>query len=117
MNRSLDDPGFLACAREALAADFDAPTWDNAPEWRRRAAAAVAEAALDTNNPDFARSAWTHEMCAMGWRWDREVDEARKTHPGIVFGELTRGGTRHWLSVVRRVRLVGIHHGLRMLGP
>lgn len=117
MNRSLADPGFLACVQEALAADFDSMPWDDAPEWRRRAAAAVAESALDTNNPDFARCAWTTEMCSMGWRWDREVDEVRKTHPGIVFGELTRGGTVHWLRVVSRVREVGRKLDVRMLGP
>ena len=117
MTRSLDDPGFLACAQEALAADFDAVPWDAAPEWRRRAAAAVAESALDTNNPDFARMAWFTEMVATGWRWDRVLDEVAKTHPGIVVGELTRGGTRHWLEVVRRVRRVGVDRGVRMLGP
>lgn len=111
------DTAFTACAREALAADFDAVLWDSAPEWRRRVAYAVAEAALDTNNPDYARMAWTTEMVALGWRWDRELDEAKKTHPGIVMGELTRGGTRHWLGVVKRVRDVARPLGVRMIGP
>jgi hypothetical protein len=115
--RPLDDPGFAACAREALAADFDPVPWDEASEWRRRVSAVVAESALDTNNPDHMRCAWTTEMCAMGWKWDREFSEAAKTHPGIVFGELTRGGTKHWCEVARRVRDVGRRLGVRMLGP
>lgn len=55
-------------------------------------------------------------MCTMGWRWEQTFDEAKKTHPGIVFGELTKGGTNHWLNVIKAVREVGKARGIRMLG-
>lgn len=106
-----------ACARAALDADFDSIPWDDAPFWRRHAAAAVAKAALDTNNPDFTRSAWFLAMTQMGWRWDKFLDETQKTHPGIVAGELTRSGSKHWENVVKQVRDVGRGLGVRMLGP
>ena len=109
--------GLEACSRAALAAYFDPVPWEEAPTWRRKAALAVALAALNTNNPDQARAAWTTEMCSQGWRWSQELDEAQKTHPGIVFGELTRGGTKHWCGVVEAVRRVGRERGVRMLGP
>ena len=111
------DEGFTACAQAALANDFDAVPWNDAPEWRRMAAIAVAEAALDTNNPDAVRSAWVLSMTVQGWRWDREFNEALKTHPGVVFGELTKGGTAHWKRVSEAVRAVAREHGVRMLGP
>lgn len=108
--------GLEACSRAALAADFDPVPWEEAPTWRRKAALAVALAALNTNNPDHTRAAWTHEMCEMGWRWSQELNEQQKTHPGIVFGELTKGGTKHWLGVIKTVREVGKARGVRMLG-
>lgn len=111
------DEYFTACAKAALAHDFDPVTWEAAPVWRREAAYAVADAALNTNNPDFARSAWFLAMTLMGWRWDRTFDEQKKTHPGIVEGELTRGGSKHWEIVVREVRAVGRRLGVRMTGP
>lgn len=114
--RPLDD-AFTACAKAALANDFDPVSWDDARDWRRATAYAVAEAALDSNNPDYARSAWTLTMTQLGWRWDREFNETLKTHPGIVFGELTRGGTTHWLHVIKAIRDVGRRLGVRMLGP
>lgn len=106
-----------ACARAALAADFDPVPWEDAPVWRRLAAAAVSKACLDTGNPDFARSAWFLQMTTMGWRWDRHFNEAQKTHPGIVAGELTRSGSKHWENVVKQVRDIGRARGVRMLGP
>lgn len=108
--------GLEACVRAALAADFDPVPWDEAPEWRRKAALAVALAALNTNNPDHTRAAWVTEMVNQGWRWSQEFNEQQKTTPGIVFGELTRGGTNHWLGVIKNVREVGRAHGVRMLG-
>lgn len=100
----LSDHALEQAARAALAADFDPVPWDDAPEWRRRAARAVAKAAMDTGSPDHTRSAWYLEMTLMGWRWSKTLDEVAKTHPGIVEGELTRGGTRHWENVVKAVR-------------
>lgn len=105
-----------ACARAALAADFDPVPWDEAPTWRKLAAAAVAEAALATNHPDHTRAAWTLEMTKLGWRWSQAFDEAQKTHPGIVYGELTRGGTVHWCNVIKAVRAVGKQYGMWMVG-
>lgn len=105
-----------ACAKAALAADFDPVPWDEAPRWRQFTSIAVAKAALETGNPDFVRSAWTLEMTKLGWRWEQTFDEARKTHPGIVFGELTSPGTRHWMGVIKAVREVGKARGMRMLG-
>ena len=106
-----------ACAHAALAADFDPVPWDEAPEWRRQAARAVARSALSAANPDQARMAWFTEMAQQGWRWDRVLDEKTKSHPGMVVVELTRGGTRHWNDVVDRVREVGRRVGARMTGP
>lgn len=114
--QSYGEEAFEECAKAALAADFDPVSWDEAPEWRKRAARAVASAALSTNNPDQTRAAWVTEMVAQGWRWSQEHDEAKKTSPGIVFGELTGGGTRHWLNVIKAVREVGQRLGVRMLG-
>jgi hypothetical protein len=114
--RAITD-GFTTCAKAALAADFDPVPWDEAPEWRRRAAYAAAEGALDTNNPSFARSAWVLEMTIQGWRWSQTFDESLKTHPGIVFGELTRGGFKHWQNVVDRVREVAKTHAVPMIDP
>lgn len=111
------DEYFTACAKAALAADFDPVPWEEAPDWRRVAAYAVADACLNTGSPDFARSAWFLAMTMQGWRWDRTLDEAQKTHPGIVEGELTRGGSKHWENVVKQVREVGRDLGVRMLGP
>ena len=111
MNDALEE-----CAKAALAADFDPVPWDQAPEWRKRVACAVAKAALDTASPDWARQSWLNEMVAMGWRWDKVLDEQRKTHPGIVVGELTRGGTAHWVNVVRVVREKARVLGARMTG-
>lgn len=108
--------GLEACARAALAADFEPVPWADAPPWRRKAALAVALAALNTNNPDHARAAWVTEMVDQGWRWSQEFNEQQKTSPGIVYGELTKGGTNHWLSVVKAVREVGQTHRVRMLG-
>ena len=105
-----------ACTRAALAADFDPVPWEDAPVWRRHAALAVALAALNTNNPDHTRAAWVTEMCNQGWRWSQEFNEQQKTSPGIVFGELTRSGTNHWLAVIKAVREVGKARGVRMLG-
>lgn len=105
------------CARAALSADFDPVPWEEAPEWRRQAAFAVARSALESTSPDKAREAWFVEMSSQGWRWDRDLDEAKKTHPGMVVGELTRGGTVHWKNVVDRVREVGRQYGARMTGP
>ena len=116
MNRPITDE-FTECAKAALAADFDPVPWDEAPMWRQLAAAAVADAALNTNSPDFTRSAWVLEMTTMGWRWSQEFNEQQKTHPGIVFGELTRGGVKHWLNVVKQVREIGKKLGVRMLDP
>lgn len=107
--------GLEACSRTALATDFDPVPWEEAPTWRRKAALAVALAALNTNNPDQTRAAWVTEMVAQGWRWSQEYDEAKKTSPGIVYGELTGGGTKHWLNVIKAVREVGKAHGVRML--
>lgn len=109
------DDALEACARAALTADFDPVPWDEAPAWLCQVMTAVARAALDMNSPDHARSAWFLEMTKMGWRWDREFNEQRKTHPGIRDGDLTAGGTKHWCEVVRRVREVGREHGVRML--
>jgi len=106
-----------ACAREALAADFDPVPWVSAPKWRQRVAYAVAVSALTTTSPDQARMAWFNEMSRQGWRWDRVLDESKKTHPGMVDGELTRGGSRHWENVVARVREIGLRVGARMTGP
>jgi hypothetical protein len=111
------DEYFTACAKAALENDFDPVPWADAPDWRRVAAYAVADAALNTNNPDFTRSAWFLAMTMQGWRWDRVFDEQKKTHPGIVEGELTRGGSKHWENVVAAVRAVGRGLGVRMLGP
>lgn len=105
------------CAREALAVDFDPVPWEAAPEWRRQAALAVARSCLDSTSPDKAREAWFVEMSMQGWRWGRVLDEKTKTHPGMVVGELTRGGTRHWQNVVDRVRAVARQVGARMTGP
>jgi hypothetical protein len=116
MNRPIDD-AFTECAKAALAADFDPVPWDEAPRWRQLAAYAVADAALNTNNPDHTRAAWVTEMVAQGWRWSQEYDETKKTSSGIVFGELTGGGTKHWINVVRCVREVGKRLGVRMLEP
>jgi len=113
--RALTDE-FTACAKAALAHDFDPVPWDEAPRWRQFAAYATAEAALDSDNPELVRSAWLLEMTKMGWRWDRVIDENAKTHPGIVFGELTRGGARHWEAVIRAVRDEGRRLGVRMTG-
>jgi hypothetical protein len=106
-----------ACARTALSSDFDPVPWDVAPVWRRNAACAVADAALNTNNPDQTRAAWLTAMTVQGWRWDSVFDEQKKTHPGITVGELTRGGSLHWENVVKNVRDVGRARGMRMLGP
>lgn len=106
-----------ACARAALAADFDPVPWDEAPEWRRQAARAVARSALGTPSPDQARMAWFTEMSAQGWRWDRVLDERSKTHPGMVAGELTAGGSKHWHNVVVKVRDTARRVGARMTGP
>jgi hypothetical protein len=111
------DEAFTECAKAALAADFDPVPWETAPRWRQLAAYAVADAALNTANPDFTRSAWFLEMTTQGWRWDHVFDEAKKTHPGIVTGELTRGGVKHWQNVIDRVREVGQRLGVRMLDP
>lgn len=111
------DDSFTACAKAALANDFDPVPWDAAPYWRQQAAYAVAESALDTNSPDFTRSAWFLAMTTMGWRWDHMLDEEKKTHPGIREGELTRSGSKHWENVVKQVRDVGRTLGVRMLGP
>jgi hypothetical protein len=112
-----DDDQLEACARAALATDFDAVAWDEAPEWRRQAARAVARAALGSPSPDQARMAWFTEMSLQGWRWDRALDERTKTHPGMVAGELTSGGTRHWHGVVERVRDTARRVGARITGP
>ncbi len=112
-----DDNSLELCARAALAADFDPVPWEDAPGWRRRAAFAVAKSAIGSTSPDQARMAWFTEMCAQGWRWDRVLDEKAKTHPGIVAGDLTRGGSRHWENVVATVRSVARQHGVRMTGP
>jgi hypothetical protein len=111
------DEYFTECAKAALKADFDPVPWEDAPVWRRNAAYAVADAALNTNNPDFTRMAWFESVVSQGWRWDRVFDEQKKTSPGIVTGELTGGGTKHWLNVVKQVRDVGRRLGVRMLGP
>jgi hypothetical protein len=113
---SIPDNSIEACAQAALAADFDPVSWDEAPEWRRQAARAVARSALSTANPDQARMAWFTEMSQQGWRWDRVHDEKAKTSPGMVEGELTHGGTRHWVNVVDKVREVGRRAGARMTG-
>ena len=114
--RPYDEP-FTACAKAALENDFDPVPWAEAPDWRRTAAYAVADAALNTNNPDFARSAWFLAMTSQGWRWDRVYDEEKKTHPGLIVGELTGGGTKHWANVVAQVRKVGRLQGVLMTGP
>ena len=113
--RALDD-NFTACAKAALATDFDPVPWDDAPRWRQLAAYAVADAALDSDNPELVRSAWLLEMTKMGWRWDRALSEQAKTHPGIVFGELTRGGAKHWEGGIKAVRDEGRKLGVRMTG-
>lgn len=105
------------CARTALKYDFDPVPWEDAPEWRKLAAFAVARSALASNNADQARMAWFTEMAAQGWRWDRVLDEQAKTHPGMVVGELTRGGSKHWENVVAQVRDTGRFIGARMTGP
>ena len=108
---------FTACAKAALEHDYAAVPWDEAPDWRQHAAYAVAEAALDTGNPDFTRSAWFLAMTTMGWRWAPAFDEAQKAHPGIVSGELTAGGSKHWMNVVNKVRAVARLYNVRMTGP
>lgn len=111
-----DEENLEACAKAALGADFDPMPWDDAPRWRQFAAYAVAKAVIATGHPDHVRSAWVLEMVTQGWRWSQALDEKAKTHPGIVFGELTRGGTVHWMNVVKAVREVGKARGVRMFG-
>lgn len=106
-----------ACAGVALETDFDPVPWASAPEWRKSVAHAVARAALNTTSPDVVRAAWFTEMTRMGWKWGREIDEDAKTHPGIVMGELTRGGALHWENVITRVRQMGRTVNARMTGP
>lgn len=113
----IDLDALESCARAALAADFDPVPWKDAPVWRRLAAVAVSKACLETGSPDFARSAWFLQMTSAGWRWDKTFSERYKTHPGIVEGELTRSGSKHWENVVKQVRDVGRRLGVRMLGP
>ncbi len=116
MNRPIS-VAFTECAKVALENDFDPVPWDEAPRWRQRAAYAVADAALNTASPDHTRAAWVTEMVNQGWRWSQEFNEQQKTHPGVLFGELTRGGVKHWLNVVDKVRAVGKQYKLAMLNP
>lgn len=115
----MTDEDLDALAAEALAADFNPVPWDEAPEWRRVACRAVAKAAVGAcgvSRCEIARSAWTLSMTLQGWKWGPVLDEAAKQHPGIVFGDLTRGGIAHWSNVVDRIRAVGRARGVRLTG-
>jgi len=104
-------------AQVALAHDFDPVRWDEAPDWRRIAMVAVARAALGASGlsrADHARSAWFLSMTLQGWRWGRMLDERERTHPGVVEGDLTSGGTRHWTTLVDAVRDAARAAGVRM---
>lgn len=108
-----------ALAAVALARDFDPVPWDEAPEWRRVPARRIAEAAVACSGlscAEHARSAWTLAMTTLGWSWGPVVDVVGKRHPGVVFGELTRGGVRHWNGVVDAVRAEARKRGLRLTG-
>lgn len=111
----MTDDQLQALAMLALEHDFDPVPWDEAPAWRRTAMAAAARAAVETSAltvADNARSAWFLSMTMQGWRWGHVLDERERTHPGIVTGELTRGGTAHWhalaVAVRERARVMGV---------
>jgi hypothetical protein len=115
----MTDEDLDALAQAALTADFDPVPWDEAPDWRRIPARRIAEAAVASSGlsaAEHARSAWTLAMTTLGWYWGREIDEKAKRHPGIVYGELTRGGVAHWTGVVEAVRAVARQRGVRLTG-
>lgn len=109
-----------ALGRVALAHDFDPVPWEEAPEWRKTVARKVAVAACHTDaklgGADHVRSAWTLTMTEMGWKWGRVVDESTREHPGIIYGELSQSGVRHWNSVIRAVRDEARRRSVRLTG-
>lgn len=113
-NQDLD-----ALAAVVLANDFEPLTWEEAPDWRRVTAQQVAKASIaccGLSCAEHARSAWTLAMTTLGWGWGPTLDVAAKRHPGIVFGELTQGGVRHWTGVVDAVRSEAKRRGVRVTG-
>ncbi len=115
----MTDADLDALAAVVLAHDFDPLPWEDAPEWRRSVSRAVARAAVGCSGlscAEHARGAWTLEMTKMGWGWGPTLDTRVKSHPGIVFGELTRGGVRHWTTVVDATRAEARKRGLRITG-
>jgi hypothetical protein len=115
----MTDEDLEALARVALAQDFDPVPWEDAPAWRQIVSKRIAESAVRSSGmgrAEQARSAWTLAMTTMGWSWAREVDEVNKKHPGVVMGELTTGGVRHWNNVVDAIRDEARLRGLRLTG-
>lgn len=103
------DDQLEAIARVALAHDADPVRWEDAPDWRRAAMAAVASAAIGASGlsrADHAFSAWLLSMTVSGWKWGRDFDECERTHPGIIMfrGGLPNGDTTHWTRLVDAVR-------------
>lgn len=108
-----------ALAAIVLENDFEPIPWDGAPVWRKETARAVARASVACSGlscAEHARSAWTLVMTQLGWGWGPSLDEKVKSHPGIVFGELTRGGVTHWTAIVDAVRAEAKRRGLRVTG-
>jgi hypothetical protein len=114
-----DEASLGALARVALSRDHDPVPWDDAPEWRRVAMAAVARAALGAcglSRADHAFSAWLLSMTTSGWGWGRSFDEKERTHPGILAfaGGLPAGEAKHWTVLVDAVRAEAKVLGVRI---
>lgn len=115
----MTDEDLEALARVALANDYEPVPWEEAPVWRQTVSKRIAESAVQfpgLSRAEQARSAWTLAMTTMGWSWGREANEATMQHPGVVTGELTTGGVRHWNKVVDAIRDEARRRGVRLTG-
>lgn len=113
----MHDEQLEAIARVAMAHDLEFVRWEDAPDWKRSAMTAVAQAAIGAcglSRADHAFSAWLLSMTMSGWKWGHSFDECERTHPGIITfkGGLSRDDATHWTFLVDAVRAKAKEVGL-----
>lgn len=64
--------------------DHSQKHWDEAPEWARQSAIKGVLGVLKGNTPEQSHESWLAEKVATGWRYGKDKDAVKKTHPAMV---------------------------------
>ena len=73
--------------------DFSQPNWENAPQWQKESTINGVKYHLNNDNttPADSHNNWLKEKINNGWKYGKEKDPLKKTHPCIIpFEELPK---------------------------